>query len=651
MEILLKRKADINANSEGCQLIHILAKMGNTKVVESLLDQKVDVNVTLKENPQHKPIHLAAINNQPEMVKTLLENKAENCANAAGLQPIHYAAKFGYTKVIESLLEQKENVNVPSSNDEKLTPIQVAINHGQWEGVKILLARKADLGFDQAGWHRIHFVAAHGAPKEIDLLLEHNTDINLASRTEHGNSPIHVAADSGKRDVLEFLLERKAVICANKAGWEPFHLSIARGHFSVFECLLERKADVNLPTNNNGRHKPIHIAAYNNRPEMTKTLLAYNAELDANAEGLHPIHIAVKAGYTQVVERILEHKGDINVHTETWPKSTSLHLAAQNNHLELVKILLANKAQPEIDAEGSFPICVAAKKGYTRIFELFVEQTRVNVRFLIEQNEGELFRDAIRSENYSMVRWFLEHKISFVMLNFEPMNVALNLRNFKFMILFYNYDPLTPFQFKTLNNINFTFISADNILKFFECAFAHATNPKDLLSDLRILVEKQNKKQKNSVFEKVADALEQKEAHYLGLAKIQSTYIVKNSTDKRRIPFEIWDAEDFAEKLLPLRLSAKSLFARFMGLPSPILNLIGSFWFEQFTVHPTPINPRRVLSAFWTLPPDWQPPKQKPNYNDDNEKFVRRISFWRRLVFEEAKEESTSKSTSVLGLS
>lgn len=89
-------------------------------------------------------------------------------------------------------------------------------------------------------WHRftlLHHMAAKGEIEKARLLLDHGADIN-AIDDEYRSTPLGVAARSGQRTMVEFLLSRGADVAAAGAPWAvPVSWAERKGYGDLLEML------------------------------------------------------------------------------------------------------------------------------------------------------------------------------------------------------------------------------------------------------------------------------------------------------------------------------------------------------------------------------------------------------------------------------
>ena len=151
---------------------------------------------------------------------------------------------------------------------------------------------------------------------------------------------IHTAAMRGDVEQVKALLAADPDLVSSKdeRGWTPLYFAAASGHKDVVELLIANKADINAFNQN---FTPLHAAVMNRHPDVADLLIASNAQVT--------IFDAAAGGYLEIVKSQLKtNPALLSVTDDTgW---TALQYAARNGHLDMVKLLLANKA--DVNATG-----------------------------------------------------------------------------------------------------------------------------------------------------------------------------------------------------------------------------------------------------------------------------------------------------------
>jgi ankyrin repeat protein len=132
----------------------------------------------------------------------------------------------------------------------------------------------------------------------------------IDARDSFGGTPLHVAAASGHRGVVEVLVAQRADVNARASnGVTPLHLAASLGHQEVTELLLANGADVNA-TDSQWQVTALHSAAGFGRKQMVELLLARGADVHArNIHGQTPLDVAVCKNQTVVADLLRERSG------------------------------------------------------------------------------------------------------------------------------------------------------------------------------------------------------------------------------------------------------------------------------------------------------------------------------------------------------
>ncbi|AWK06141.1 ankyrin repeat domain-containing protein [Flavobacterium crocinum] len=88
------------------------------------------------------------------------------------------------------------------------------------------------------------------------------------------------------------------------------------------------------------------LALFSNFASASNQELAIKNQIEISTYLSSPLHVAVCKGDFESVKKIIEYGADVN---KIMRNMTPLMLAARYNHVEIVKILLANGARPSIE--------------------------------------------------------------------------------------------------------------------------------------------------------------------------------------------------------------------------------------------------------------------------------------------------------------
>uniref|UniRef100_A0A673G525 Caskin-2 n=1 Tax=Sinocyclocheilus rhinocerous TaxID=307959 RepID=A0A673G525_9TELE len=159
-----------------------------------------------------RPLHYAAWQGKADSVLMLLRSGAAvNNASHDGQIPLHLAAQYGHYEVSEMLLQHQSNPCI--LNKAKKTPLDLTCEFGRVKVAQLLLSSNmvASLlegdrkdGSDSNCNTPLHLAARNGHKDVIRLLLKAGIDINRATKA---GTALHEAALYGKTEVVRLLLD------------------------------------------------------------------------------------------------------------------------------------------------------------------------------------------------------------------------------------------------------------------------------------------------------------------------------------------------------------------------------------------------------------------------------------------------------------
>ena len=201
----------------------------------------------------------------------------------------------------------------------------------------------------------------------VSLLIEQGFDINAPSAKERV-TPLHIAAQRGKLDVVETLVTKGAALNALDAHRRtPFHLALKANALEIAGYLLKKGARIDSA--DNGGVTPLHSAVETGNVSIVTELVGKGVDVKAKSKkGITPLHLASGLGSMKMVALFLRSGADVNAQSDDGV--TPLHRAAEEGHLEIVKALVQAGADiSKTDSYGNTAIDRARMKGNYEISE------------------------------------------------------------------------------------------------------------------------------------------------------------------------------------------------------------------------------------------------------------------------------------------
>ncbi|XP_067929370.1 uncharacterized protein [Watersipora subatra] len=145
----------------------------------------------------------------------------------------------------------------------------------------------------------IHQAAKSGNLARIKELIDHNADLKNYVDAR-GNTPLHLAAEAGHKEIVQYLVAVEADIDVNdQIGYEPVHMAALHGHVNCLMILVAMGASLSSKTND--CKLPIHLAAMNGNMETCKWLVANRSRLDEEDDfNRTPVDMAENNGHDDV---------------------------------------------------------------------------------------------------------------------------------------------------------------------------------------------------------------------------------------------------------------------------------------------------------------------------------------------------------------
>ncbi|KAJ1734383.1 phosphate system positive regulatory protein pho81 [Coemansia biformis] len=214
-----------------------------------------------------------------------------------------------------------------------------------------------------------HEASIHGA---LEILQAAVAAGGCADEPDYYNRrPAHYAAINNHERCLEYLLGQGCSVRAiDDDGSDVFDYAVAGGHVGCARLLLEYDSDVVLGSPG---HPPVlMLACEKGHEELVRMLLAAGAEVAASAQGLHPLHVAARAGLSSILRMLLDHGAPVDVADKDlgW---TPVFYAASEGNIECIRVLLdADCDLAAVDENGRGPSFFAANEGHLGCVDLLL---------------------------------------------------------------------------------------------------------------------------------------------------------------------------------------------------------------------------------------------------------------------------------------
>ena len=196
VEILLERDdLDVNAfdpSRTSRNALMLAAIYGHVRIVELLLGRK-DLRPNLRAD--RTALMFTAIENGLESMKLLLRDPriSVDDQDESGATALMLAAYFGYTSIVETLLDAGANPDITDgTEDGGGTPLLRAIDYDHLPVVRLFLQRNVNhTSKDRYDRTLLHGAAVNGRNAILELLLEQTSDLDVNLQDINGRVALH----------------------------------------------------------------------------------------------------------------------------------------------------------------------------------------------------------------------------------------------------------------------------------------------------------------------------------------------------------------------------------------------------------------------------------------------------------------------------
>ena len=321
--------------------MHDLATQGDIDALARHLEQRpcgfsIDEQLPITDHPTL--LYVAASNGNTAVVRLLIERRADvNATSCGGWTALHGAASCLQSAQTVAMLLLGETANVhAASGVEGQTPLHVAAKHGRLGAATLLVARGADPG----------------------------------ARDHDGDTPLDIVNRMTQMDPC----------CGGETADRQFGaLSVFFGrvqHATAEGRLLESTRSWDLTV---AATLQDMIGAKSYTPNVFRELLnCFEPHLDArDYDGTSALHAAAHAGNLDAACALLDRQPEL-IHSTTSYSETPLHLAAKEDRLEMVRLLVARGSDVSSASRSKMtPVDLARRRGDSEGVVEYLEAARL----------------------------------------------------------------------------------------------------------------------------------------------------------------------------------------------------------------------------------------------------------------------------------
>ena len=220
----------------------------------------------------------------------------------------------------------------------------------------------------------LHEASISGRSIVLSAALRSNVDVKRVD--VYGRIPLHYTCMHGRVDLAKDLL-RKAPSTINdkdQDNFTPLIHAVIHHELPCVEQLLMYGARIDPESESD--HVPLNLACQYGSTDIARLLLAKNAKILPDAEGLYPQHLVARSGTNPQALMMLESHGANLDQRDKLYQWTPLFHAAAEGRVECLEMLLDREVNAEIlDEKGFSAMYYATWEGHLECMKLLSAST------------------------------------------------------------------------------------------------------------------------------------------------------------------------------------------------------------------------------------------------------------------------------------
>lgn len=321
----------------------ILSTLLVSLLAVTALNAKVEYNSLLE----------SAANNHKDSFKFHIKKHKEeiNEKDRFGKTAVFYAACFGNIDFLESLIDNKANLQELDNNSQTILHNAIVCNPKNLAKVVNVITNQRRVNLNQQDKDGRTVVMLAAKLKNSDVLKMVTAGGNAHLADNEDKTALMAAAAYNREDAVKFLLKQGVKIDAkNKLGQSAYYFAAQYDHKNIMK-LLKKAGATEVPVEVFANAKLL-LGAETNDLKMVKNALKDGAEIDfvyTNSTTTALMEAAI-SGSTEVTRELLKQKADINKQDKLG--KTALMYAIEFGRVDIANLLINARADAKISDQN-----------------------------------------------------------------------------------------------------------------------------------------------------------------------------------------------------------------------------------------------------------------------------------------------------------
>ncbi|CAB1447403.1 unnamed protein product [Pleuronectes platessa] len=364
--------------------LHLAVHGGNIETIRLCIASGAKVDQ--QQNDRSTPLHLACTQGATEVVKLMLSSFDHvddiiNLTDGACQTPLHRATIFDHTELAEYLISLGADLNHIDCKGN--SPLLLATSCGAWKSVSLLLSKGAYVNAaDRSGCNFLHLAILQ--PKGLknlphELLQQNSVKVLLGCEDNDGCTPLHYACRLGIHESVKSMLGLSGQVglaFKSKDKKSALHFAAQYGRINTCQQLLENITDSRLLNEGDDRGlTPLHLASRGGHTKVVQLLLRKGALFHNDYKGWSCLHHAASEGYTHTMDILVSNNPKLLDNTDE-DGSTALHIAAKEGHVAAVRMMLTRGAEFILNKNDTSFLHEALQNGKKDVVNAVIDSDR-----------------------------------------------------------------------------------------------------------------------------------------------------------------------------------------------------------------------------------------------------------------------------------